>query len=316
MKILGIDTSNYTTSLSLYDSYANTWRESKRMLAVPKGGLGLRQSQAVFEHVRNVGDLIEDLYMSVPGAVDAIGVSNCPRKMPNSYMPCFLVGETAGRLIAGTQNCPLYSYSHQEGHIAAALYGANRTDLLCGGSFYAFHLSGGTTEGLLLRIKDKKIVEIKCVARSLDLKAGQAIDRIGRMLDLDFPSGPQLDALAQAEVFREKAIHVFHKDGNFSLSGLENLAGKQLQEGKSHSYIASFTIWYIICCLEQSVSYLFKKYGEYPILFCGGVASNTMLKEYFHHRYQAIFAPPEFSRDNAFGVAYLAYLEEEANAHL
>ena len=191
---LGIDTSNYTTSTAVLHETDKSVVQQKKLLPVKQGELGLRQSDAVFHHTQQIPDLLDALWKDdyVPKAV---GVSVKPRDAEGSYMPCFSVGAGIARAVAKTHGIPLYSFSHQSGHIGAALYGAGRLDLLSH-PLIAFHVSGGTTEAVLVRPDKERIFTAEIVSCSLDLKGGQAVDRVGVMLGLSFPAGKELEQLA------------------------------------------------------------------------------------------------------------------------
>ena len=118
--ILGLDTSNYTTSTALFDG--TEMRQQKKLLPVKPGGLGLKQSDAVFHHTQQLPELMERLLDDAPGTPDGIAVSTRPREVDGSYMPCFTVGAAMARGLASALRVPLLPLSHQHGHIAAALY--------------------------------------------------------------------------------------------------------------------------------------------------------------------------------------------------
>ena len=179
---LGIDTSNYTTSCAIYDSENDTIIHRKKLLPVKKGELGLRQSDAVFHHTVQLPELMKELFADFDGEIDAIGVSDAPMRAEGSYMPCFLTGVCAAESIAAATGKPLYRFSHQQGHIMAALFSSGRRELY-GKDFFAFHVSGGTTQALLVSGE----LDARLIASSLDLKAGQAVDRVGVMLGYPFP---------------------------------------------------------------------------------------------------------------------------------
>ena len=218
MIAIGFDTSNYTTSCASYDGAEG--RNVSRLLPVKPGALGLRQSDALFHHIKRLPELSDSLFASIPAAqIGAVGVSTRPRAVEGSYMPCFLAGESTARTLASALRVPLYCFSHQQGHIAATLYSAARMELL-GSSFLAWHLSGGTTELLLVNTEDG---EIRCtrIGGTTDISAGQLIDRTGQLLGLDFPAGKALDALA-AEDDGKDLFRVRLNGTEFSFSGLEN----------------------------------------------------------------------------------------------
>lgn len=183
---IGFDTSNYTTSAAVFDGTSGENRG--KLLTVPQGALGLRQSEAVFQHVKRLHLMVEQLRGD--GVLDrlrSVGASTRPREVEGSYMPCFLVGEGQARTLAAALDVPFYPCSHQQGHIAAAAWSAGREDLL-ETPHLAWHLSGGTTELLLVRPVGHT-VEAELVGGTSDIAAGQLVDRVGVALGLGFPAG-------------------------------------------------------------------------------------------------------------------------------
>lgn len=309
MQYLGIDTSNYTTSAALYDSEKGTVVQQKMPLPVEKGARGLRQSDAVFHHTVQLPQVLERLLRDRPVHLDGVGVSVFPRRAEGSYMPCFLAGKSAAKAISLACSIPCFEVSHQEGHIAAALYSADAFSLLRA-PFLAFHVSGGTTEALLVTPHKSRIFEVRCVARSLDLHAGQAIDRVGVMLGLAFPCGPALENLA-AQSTRTFSVKPTMKGVDCCLSGVENRCQAMFSNGEPAADIAKFCIESIRTALEGMLLALLREYGNLPILFSGGVSSNRTLQSYFSENYGAKFAEPAFSADNAAGAAVLAALNHK-----
>lgn len=301
---LGIDTSNYTTSVALYNDETNEVISKKKLLPVKSGEKGIRQSDAVFHHTVQLPDLIKDLFRDFHCEIKAIGVSVKPCNEEGSYMPCFLVGIAVARSLSTSMKVPLYEFSHQDGHIAAALYSADKMDFI-NKDFLAFHISGGTSQALLVRPNEQYFYTEK-VSDSLDLKAGQAVDRVGVMLGLDFPCGPELEKLAINSNKPLMKIKVFRRDGNFSLSGVENKCKKMLTDGESIEDISMYCLSYIYSALDDTVSELTANYGNLPIVFSGGVMSNKIIRTELQKKYTSYFAEPQFSADNACGVAALS----------
>lgn len=299
-RFLGIDTSNYTTSGAVFECGRGITENRKKLLPVKPGEKGLRQSDAVFHHVRQLPEVLEPL---LEEGFDAIGVSNAPRAQEGSYMPCFLTGANTARLLAGALGVPLESFSHQQGHLAAALYSADKLELLKR-PFLAFHVSGGTTEALLVKPDDRLIPQAEIVACSLDLKAGQAVDRIGVLLGLPFPCGPMLEELALQ--WREKvSFRPSMKGADCSLSGIENRCRAMLLAGEPREKVARFCLEAVLASLDAMCGRLLEDYGKLPVLFSGGVCSNSILRDRLEAVYGAYFAAPEFSSDNAAGIAVL-----------
>ncbi len=306
MLCLGIDTSNYTTSAALYDSCTGKLIQSRRLLSVKEGELGLRQSDAVFQHTINLPDMIDEVTRELSSQLDSVAVSVSPRDEEGSYMPCFMAGKGAARMIADVTGARLRYFSHQAGHITAALYSADALELL-ENEFIAFHVSGGTTEAVKVSPDSNKIFSVQMIASSLDLKAGQAIDRTGNLLGLPFPSGMMLDKLS-LESNRTYKIKPFMKDGNCSLSGLQNKCEKMKRDGENDADIAKFCIDYISQVLYEMTKTITEKYPGLPLVYSGGVMSNTLIRRRFTEEFGALFAAPGFSSDNAAGLAVLASL--------
>lgn len=301
---LGIDTSNYTTSVAIYDDVTNTVISRKKLLPVKDGEKGIRQSDAVFHHTVQLPQLINDLVNEFKGNISSVGVSTKPCNEVGSYMPCFLTGISIAEAVASFMRIPLYKFSHQDGHITAALYSAQKLDLI-NEEFFAFHISGGTSQVLKVT-PHNKYFNTEIISDSLDLKAGQAIDRVGVMLGFVFPCGPELEKLALNSKLSFKKEKVFRRDGRFSLSGVENKCKKMFEDGKKPEDIAFFCINYIRSALDDTVTEIIKEHGNLPLVFSGGVMSNSIIRNDFTNRYNAYFAEPQYSSDNACGIAILS----------
>lgn len=298
---IGFDTSNYTTSAAVFDG--KTGENRGRLLTVPEGSLGLRQSEAVFQHVKRLHLMVEELRADgLLGDVAAVGASTRPREVEGSYMPCFLVGEGQGRALAAALDVPFYPCSHQQGHIAAAAWSSGRVELL-DAPHLAWHLSGGTTELLYVRPAGTSVAA-EVIGGSSDISAGQLVDRVGVALGLRFPAGKALDELSRQSE-RETRFPVKVQGCTFSLSGMENKIKGMLKEGVSPSDAARFTFETLALALERATRAAREEYGELPVLCSGGVASNSLLRVRMG-ALGAVFAPPKYSTDNALGVAILA----------
>jgi N6-L-threonylcarbamoyladenine synthase len=302
---LGFDTSNYTTSVAVYDG--KSIYQKKKLLTVKSGERGLRQSDAVFQHTVNLPNLIDELDCTID-KINAVGVSSRPRNIEGSYMPCFLVGKSNAVAVSKFSGVKLYETSHQVGHILAALYSVNRLDLV-NERFIAFHVSGGTTEALLVEPHCDELIRANIIAQSTDLKAGQAIDRTGVLLGLDFPCGKALDELSQKSK-KEFKIKPSLQGLNCSLSGVENKAKAMIEFNEPCEDVAKFVLSYICTTIDKMTEGLINKYGDLPIVYAGGVMSNTLIKNEITKKYNAYFAEPEFSCDNASGIAIYAYLKD------
>ncbi len=307
MRFLGIDTSNYTTSAALWQPSQKNMNTASKLLPVPQGAMGLRQSEAVFHHTQALHNMIGEVCENEPSPC-AIGVSVQPRREEGSYMPCFTVGKMAAHAIGQALHIPVYEFSHQEGHIAAAAFGTG-CEFLLEKPLIAFHVSGGTTEAVLAEPIPGGF-SCRKIAGSLDLKAGQAVDRVGGMLNLPFPAGKHLDPLALQGELPQKPKGVF-RGADCCLSGIENQCKALLEKGCPPENVARFCIESIYEAIAGMTRELLKEYGDLPLLYAGGVMSNSILQKKLHHAFGGYFAPSVYSSDNAAGVAYLASLKNE-----
>lgn len=303
MMVLGFDTSNYTTSVAVYDGVRG--ENQSRLLDVRPGELGLRQSDAVFAHVKRLPELAETLFQRIDRrSITAIGVSTRPRAVEGSYMPCFLSGVSVARTMAAALGVPCYDFSHQQGHIAAALWSADRMELRRK-PFLVWHLSGGTTE-LLLTEPNGGELAVRQLGGTSDISAGQIMDRTGKLLGLPFPSGKALDQLA-AQATKKESFRVRTEECTFSLSGLENKIAQFYNSGNSPEDTAWYAVHSVCDVVRRTTENAKKLYGALPVVFSGGVASNSMLRSIMEG---AIFASPALSTDNAMGIAVLTWLRE------
>ena len=305
MLVLGIDTSNYATSLAVLSTETKeVVCDSKRFLPVKEGQRGLRQSDAVFHHTAALPEMLEALNSRVPlPQIGAVGVSVRPRPAPGSYMPCFLVGEGAARAIALARNVRLVRTSHQQGHVAAALYAAGGS--LSEREALVFHISGGTTE--LLHCCGTEILER--VGTTTDLYAGQAVDRTGVRLGFPFPAGEQLSRLAaqcREEIRPKVSVH----GTDCSLSGLENQCVKLMEQGAQPAYVAKYCLSAVAYTVLGMIDGARRRFPNLPVVCAGGVMSSEIIRPIVQRQVpNAVFVPGRFSSDNAIGTAWIAARE-------
>ncbi len=308
---LGIDTSNYTTSVAAYNSITGEMISEKLLLQVREDACGLRQSDAVFQHVLRLSGVCKKVISKLKEKPSAVGFSISPCDFEGSYMPCFMVGKMLALSLASAYGVKAYAFSHQRGHIAAALYSARCLELI-DNPFLAFHVSGGTTDLLLVKPDKEKIISVNQIGSSLDLKAGQAVDRVGVMLSLPFPAGAELEKLSESSQKMYK-IKPYIKDFSCSLSGVENKAKKMLEEGEKSEDIAKFCLDYILSSISGMCEKAAQSYSGLPIVFAGGVMSNKFFKRELGNKFGGYFAEPKFSSDNAAGTALLCSIAYERN---
>lgn len=309
---LGIDTSNYTTSAALGDSDGHVVLNLKKLLPVKEGERGLRQSDALFAHTKNLPDIMQMLGnflgSQAPDAkIAAVGYSATPRSVEGSYMPCFLSGVAVAETVSAVTGCRKYAFSHQDGHIMAALYSSGKVDLLnFDVPFAAFHVSGGTTELLLVTPRDGNF-KVELIGGTSDMNAGQAIDRTGVLMGLNFPCGREMEALCTNVPYQKGKISVNGLECN--LSGLENLASKLYRETGDRAQTSAFCFDFIADTLFRLSQNLREQHSDIPIIFAGGVMSNKRIAKRLSALGKVYFSEPEFSADNAAGIALLTRRE-------
>ncbi len=337
--VLGIDTSCYTTSLALMDEQGCLIAERRQILKVAEGSCGLRQSEAVWQHVKNLPVLLEQLLCEISARdllskLRAVAVSARPRPTAGSYMPVFEAGISFARALAAAWSVPLIYSSHQEGHLLAAWWSAGISWAKQPQRFLAVHLSGGTTELLLAEKNDEdsfisadkkeicSLYEIKKLGGTIDIPAGQLIDRIGVKLGLSFPAGAALEKLAQQcdQVRENENINLTDdieqkitstvRGYEINFSGAENQAERLLRSGAAPAVIARQTESCIAKALEKVLRRAADEYQLTEILLAGGVAANAYLRQRLIKRMQhravgahLTFALPYYSTDNAAGIA-------------
>ena len=306
MLTLGIDTSNYATSLAVFDADAGeVVCDCKKFLPVKAGQLGLRQSDALFHHTAALPELMQKINDTVPlYKIQAVAVSEKPRPVQGSYMPCFLAGVNAATAFSLAGGVPLYKLTHQQGHIAAALYAAGDKTLFERETL-VFHVSGGTTDLLLCRGAQSIIP----LGTSSDLYAGQAVDRLGVKLGFAFPAGVYVSE--QAALCEERIKPKVSVRGTAcSLSGLENQCAKLLEQGKTAPYVCKYCLLCVAETLLRMAQNALQEHPGLPVVFAGGVMSSDLIRSYITARLpDARFVPAKFASDNAIGIAVLAAKE-------
>jgi N6-L-threonylcarbamoyladenine synthase len=314
---LGIDTSCYTTSVAVVDENEKLLADARSLLDVPSGERGLSQSEGVFQHVRKIPILVERIFQTVPPdvALAGVAVSAMPRPVKESYMPVFKVGEAIGASIAAAVRVPLYQTSHQLNHVLAGQWSAGGPQF---DKFLALHLSGGTTELHHVTVHNGELT-FTLLGESMDLHAGQFVDRVGVKLGLPFPAGPHLEKLASLASHAELTLPSSVHNMQISFSGPESQAQRLIQAGHQSEDIAAAVFHCIANSLEKLLRKAIEATGIKDVLLVGGVASNGIIREQLRHRLlhravgaQLFFALPEYSRDNAIGTALWACRQYKA----
>ena len=302
---LGIDTSNYKTSVAIVSCKGEIICNLQQFLRVKKGERGLKQSDALFQHVMNLPELVEQAFGMLPDhcRIDAVAVSTRPRPLEGSYMPVFNGGIAVARSVAAALNVPLFNFSHQEGHIEAVKFFSdmkNTDKLIC------FHFSGGTTEALLV---DDGVIEI--VGGSKDISFGQVLDRIGVALGMEFPCGEEMDNLHGVKIAPADNLlpRIKVQEGYINLSGIETKAQRLIESGEvEKEALVSMTFDRLGDAIVRICRDLKDKYNVSEFLFAGGVSSSRRIRKVVLRKLNDLnicFGKAELSTDNAVGTALL-----------
>ena len=327
---IGIDTSNYKTSIAAVDKDNNILYDERLFLSVPDGEKGLRQQEALFQHVKRLPRLIKDMFKYIDKKdVEVIAVSNKPRPLSDSYMPCFLAGESIAKSIASTLGLECKEFSHQEGHIEA---GKRFSPLKNKEEFIAFHFSGGTTE--VLKVTKNKI---SIIGGTKDISYGQLIDRIGVAIGYPFPSGEEIDngamrASSGGYIYNNELnladdFSKIYKDNNvtkiipkisvnspyINLSGIETAIINKLDDQLSQDYKDELSLGLLVRIGDSILDLMdlvSKEERMNDFLFVGGVSSSSFMRSYIEKEIKnkninASFAAPDLASDNAVGIAFL-----------
>ncbi len=329
---VGFDTSNYTTSAAACTvdaaGHVTVIANCKAPLPVEPGARGLRQSDAVFAHTRNLPRVIRELRGILAAGnyrIRAVGASATPRDAEDSYMPCFLCGIAAAEALAAGNGLPVHVFSHQSGHIMAALYssGALAEGALMTAPFLAFHVSGGTTEAVVATpqtdIASARPVgfDVALVGAGADLHAGQLIDRIGVLMGLDFPCGRAMEALAMTNAQKLPPVKLCVREGQAHLSGLENQAAALWQKTGDAALVSAYVLTAVGKSIRQMTDQIENSRAArgdepLPVVYAGGVMSNKFIRPILTDKapWRVCFSEPAFSADNAAGTAILCAMKE------
>lgn len=317
--ILGIDTSNYRTSVAIVSEEGEIVSDERMLLKVKKGERGLRQSEALFQHVENLPLLFDKLPTDKIN-ISAVAVSTRPRPVEGSYMPCFKAGYGFGKAVAKSMNVPFYEFSHQEGHIEAIR--AN-TNVESEKPFLAWHLSGGTCE--LLKVnklacdftKTDEKTDIEIIGGSKDISFGQVIDRVGVQLGMNFPAGEEMDQIAckiatTTKKYPKKLTKIKTQDLEFNLSGIETQTSRLCEtiEAEETDVLVLEVFDKILDTLVKVTEEATKQHGINDVIFAGGVSCSKYISERIINRFKNSqlniqFGLQTLSGDNAVGIALL-----------
>jgi len=306
--VLGIDTSNYTTSLALTSFDGRIEADERRLLQVKQGERGLRQSDALYQHMENLPEMLLKLFGEIDKSrIGAIAASERPRPVEGSYMPVFKAGVNYGKVMAASLGVPFFGFSHQEGHLAAILKGSSFS---AAEEYLAYHLSGGTCE--LLHVKEGTI---RILGGTRDLSFGQVIDRIGVLTGMAFPAGAEMDRIALEIMDKQgnmpKRLKKIPIDGlEINLSGIETQCRREIEQGADQHQLIFELFSRISDCICLMTEKAVAETGCRRILFTGGVSASRFIREEIGrgmttNGLELVFGDPALSSDNAVGISFL-----------
>ena len=319
---LGLDTSNYTTSAAIVDQDGVIIRDERKVLSIKPGERGLRQSEALFQHISNLPDIFEALIKDIDrNLIKGISSSDKPRNIPGSYMPVFNAGTSFAKVVSMTLGIPYMAFSHQDGHLESALY---QSDLNSKKEFIAFHISGGTSE--ILRVDDYTNLGFRSdiIGGTKDISYGQLIDRIGVLMGFPFPCGRNMELFAEKsmalkplenyhskdfiKIHQIKDIHIDHNYVN--LSGVENIFLKLIANLEIQRVDIVLCLFNLIAkALVQQIHQSIKMQKYNDVLLTGGVFSNKLIRktvvENEFDNCNINFSQTHLCSDNAVGIALL-----------
>lgn len=316
MKVfLGIDTSAYTTSAALVGEDKRVIQDLRKMIVVPSGQRGIRQSEAFFQHIKNLPGLLEEIFQDVQvkkHQMTAAAVSAWPRRVEGSYMPVFTAGLSHARTLSASLHVPLFQVSHQEGHILAGLY--HNQALMAQDKFIGVHFSGGTSEIFVVQRSNRHFAAGEILYQGQDIHAGQLVDRVGVAMGFPFPAGKVLEEKAlQSCTEKPPVLKSSLSAKRFSFSGAETRALQLMSEGVPHEDIAFAVFRMIANTLEKCLFMAADTLQISNVLLTGGVMANRLIRDRLRYRLEhpsrglkLYFAEPRMSTDNAVGVALAA----------
>ena len=316
--VLGIDTSNYKTSVALTDTSGRILADIREFLKVRQGERGLRQSDALFQHVEKLPELVRQAFdQAGPVNLRAVSVSNRPRPIEGSYMPVFKAGVSTALSIGAACGVPVYEFSHQEGHLEAAAASCGFKNEK---QFLAYHLSGGTCE-LLLASKTENGYHLDIIGGTKDISFGQVLDRVGVFLGYDFPAGAALDRIALSAGEESKVLKKIPLSGLFvNLSGIDTQCRRAVslsEDEKEGQGVVDAVIRELFTRIAEALAKLteeaIKETGIRKILFSGGVACSESIRRHLDEMLrgksaEVAFGTPLMSQDNAVGTALLGVM--------
>lgn len=312
MRVLGIETSCDETGIALYDSDRGLLAHSLySQIAVHSEYGGVVPELASRDHVRKTLPLINEVLASAglgKQDIDAVAYTSGP-----GLVGALMVGTCIGRALAYGWGVPAVGVHHMEGHLLAPML----EDRPPAFPFVALLVSGGHTQ--LVQVDG--IGRYTLLGESLDDAAGEAFDKAAKMLDLDYPGGPQVARLAEQgnpERFTFPRPMIDRPGLDFSFSGLKTYTLNTVaQHAQANGLPDDQTCADIACAFQEAVvdtlvvkcRRALQQTGFKTLVIAGGVSANTRLRERLETALAKIgakvfYARHEFCTDNGAMIAY------------
>ena len=307
MRVLGIETSCDETGVAVYDSDQGLLAHrlySQIQLHADYGGVV--PELASRDHVRKLIPLIKEVLAAANSQatdIDGIAYTSGP-----GLAGALMVGALTGRSLAYAWRVPAIGVHHMEGHLLAPLLEENKPEF----PFIALLVSGGHTQ--LLKVEG--IGQYELLGESVDDAAGEAFDKVAKMLHLDYPGGPNVARLAlqgNSEAFNFPRPMLDRAGLDFSFSGLKTAvlnANNQTEDypQKKADIAASFEAA-IVDSLVKKCERALKQTGLKRLVMAGGVSANLRLRAQLQDlamrkRWQVFYPSAAFCTDNGAMIAY------------
>lgn len=316
MIVLGLETSCDETGLAIYDSEQGLRGQvlySQIKLHAEYGGVV--PELASRDHVRKLIPLLNELLAQSQidkKDIDAVAYTRGP-----GLMGALMTGALFGRTLALALNKPAIGVHHMEGHMLAPLLSATPPAF----PFVALLVSGGHTQLMAAY----GIGQYELLGESIDDAAGEAFDKVAKMMELPYPGGPNIAKLAlqgDAQAF-DFPRPMLHQGLDFSFSGLKTAVSVQLkklgEENRNADIAASFQEAIVDTLVKKSVKAL-KQTGLKRLVIAGGVSANLRLREQLETSLQKIkaqvyYAEPALCTDNGAMIAFAGYERLKAGQH-
>jgi len=310
--VLGIETSCDETGVAIYDSERGLLADclySQVALHAKYGGV--IPELASRDHIRKTLPLIQEVIEKAGierSAIDGVAYTAGP-----GLVGALLVGAAIGRALGMGWNVPTIGVHHMEGHLLAPMLEAEPPQF----PFVALLVSGGHTQ--LVAVQG--IGQYTLLGESLDDAAGEAFDKVGKMLDLPYPGGPHVAKLAregQSGRFRFPRPMTNRPGLDFSFSGLKTFVRNTIAESRdangeldnqTRADIARAFEEAVVATLAIKCRRALEHTGMKTLIIAGGVSANVHLREVLGATVAKVqarlfYAQPRYCTDNGAMIAY------------